>query len=83
MLLIMIAINRIGSPLVAQAGILGPVSTIFMGYLILAEPITWTQISGMTSVIAAMWLLVHNDAPTKKSPDPKKSDDLDSTEPLN
>ncbi|WP_197712349.1 EamA family transporter [Polynucleobacter necessarius] len=28
MLLIMIAINRIGSPLVAQAGILGPVSTI-------------------------------------------------------
>ncbi|WP_197711886.1 hypothetical protein [Polynucleobacter necessarius] len=31
MLLIMIAINRIGSPLVAQAGILGPVSTIFLG----------------------------------------------------
>lgn len=40
MLLIMIAINRIGSPLVAQAGILGPVSTIFFGYFILAEPIT-------------------------------------------
>jgi drug/metabolite transporter (DMT)-like permease len=54
-----------------------------MGYLILAEPITWTQISGMTLVIAAMWLLVRNDVPTKKSPDPKKSDDLDSTEPLN
>ena len=83
MLLIMVAISRIGSPLVAQAGILGPVSTIFMGYLILAEPITWTQISGMVLVIAAMWLLVRNDASAKKSPDPKKSDDLDSTEPLN
>jgi len=83
MLLIMIAINRIGSPLVAQAGILGPVSTIFMGYLILAEPITWIQISGMTLVMAAMWLLVRNDAPLKKSPDPKRSDDFDGTEPLN
>ena len=83
MLLIMIAINRIGSPLVAQAGILGPVSTIFMGYLILGEPITWTQISGMALVMAAMWILVRNDAPRKKSPDPKTSDDLDSAEPLN
>ena len=83
MLLIMIAINRIGSPLVAQAGILGPVSTIFMGYLILAEPITWIQISGMTLVIAAMWLLVRNDAPRKKSPNPKRSDDFDGAEPLN
>ncbi len=83
MLLIMIAINRIGSPLVAQAGILGPVSTIFMGYLILAEPITWVQIGGMTLVMAAMWMLVRNDAPNKKTPDAKKSDDLDSAEPLN
>ena len=83
MLLIMIAINRIGSPLVAQAGILGPVSTIFMGYLILAEPITWIQISGMTLVLAAMWLLVRNDASTKKSPNPKRSDDFDGAEPLN
>lgn len=83
MLLIMIAINRIGSPLVAQAGILGPVSTIFMGYLILAEPITWIQISGMTLVMAAMWLLVRNDASTKKSPNPKRSDDFDGAEPLN
>ncbi len=83
MLLIMIAINRIGSPLVAQAGILGPVSTIFLGYFILSEPITWLQIAGMTLVIAAMWLLVHNDAPRKRSSDFKKSDDLDEVEPLN
>jgi drug/metabolite transporter (DMT)-like permease len=82
MLLIMIAINRIGSPLVAQAGILGPVSTIFLGYFILSEPITWTQIAGMGLVIAAMWLLVRNDAPRKKSPDLKKSDDLNDAELL-
>lgn len=83
MLLIMIAINRIGSPLVAQAGILGPVSTIFMGYLILSEPVTWMQIGGMTLVIAAMWLLVRSDPPKKKSPDPNESDDLDKTKILN
>ncbi len=82
MLLIMIAINRIGSPLVAQAGILGPVSTIFMGYLVLAEPITWMQISGMCLVMAAMWLLVRNDGSRKKSSTSKKSDDLDGAEPL-
>lgn len=83
MLLIMIAINRIGSPLVAQAGILGPVSTIFMGYFILSEPITWTQIGGMTLVIAAMWLLVRNGPPIKKPSNSKKPDDFDGAEPLN
>ena len=83
MLMIMIAINRIGSPLVAQAGILGPVSTIFMGYAFLSEPITWMQIGGMTLVIAAMWLLVRNDASKKKSSDSKKTDDFDGAEPLN
>jgi drug/metabolite transporter (DMT)-like permease len=83
MLLIMIAIHRIGSPLVAQAGILGPVSTIFMGYLVLSEPITWMQISGMSLVMAAMWLLVRNNGSVKKSSTSKKSDDFDGAEPLN
>lgn len=83
MLLIMIAINRIGSPLVAQAGILGPVSTIFLGYFVLSEPITVMQIGGMALVMAAMWLLVSNNPPTKKSPNSQKSGDLDEVEPLN
>ncbi|MBU3632388.1 DMT family transporter [Polynucleobacter sp. AP-Feld-500C-C5] len=83
MFLVMIAINRIGSPLVAQAGILGPVSTIFLGYFILSEPITLMQIGGMVLVIAAMWLLVRNDAPRKKSSDSKTSDDFNEVEPLN
>jgi drug/metabolite transporter (DMT)-like permease len=83
MLLIMIAINRIGSPLVAQAGILGPVSTIFLGYFILSEPITWIQISGMGLVMAAMWLLVRNDDARKKSPNSSEQGDFDKTESLN
>ena len=58
MLLIMISINRIGSPLVAQAGILGPISTIFMGYIFLSEPISNWQLGGMALVIIAMWFLV-------------------------
>ena len=83
MLMIMVSINRIGSPLVAQAGILGPVSTVFMGYIFLSEPITWMQIGGMSLVIAAMWLLVRNNPPSKKSSDKNKSDDFDGAEPLN
>lgn len=77
MLLVMIAINRIGSPLVAQAGILGPVSTIFMGSIVLSEPITWIQISGMALVMGAMWLLVRNDPPaTQKETGPSKAPDF-------
>lgn len=77
MLLIMIAINRIGSPLVAQAGILGPVSTLFMGWAVLSEPITALQIGGMILVIGAMWLLVKNDAPNKEKGSASKSSDYD------
>ncbi|HQT41088.1 DMT family transporter [Polynucleobacter sp. es-EL-1] len=80
MLLIMIAINRIGSPLVAQAGILGPVSTLFMGWAVLSEPITLLQIGGMILVIGAMWLLVRNDS---SKTNPSKVASVDSADPLN
>ena len=84
MLLIMIAINRIGSPLVAQAGILGPVSTLFMGWVVLSEPITWIQLGGMGLVMGAMWLLVRNDSPGKqKEPNSTKPLDLEGSDPLN
>ena len=73
MLLIMIAIHRIGSPLVSQAGILGPVSTVFMGWAVLSEPISWFQIAGMTLVIGAMWLLVSKNAHKQK---PLESEEL-------
>ena len=84
MLLIMVAINRIGSPLVAQAGILGPVSTLFMGWIVLSEPITAVQVGGMSLVMGAMWLLVRNDAPGKqKGSSSTKSIDLEGSDPLN
>ena len=84
MLLIMIAINRIGSPLVAQAGILGPVSTLFMGWIVLSEPITWMQMGGMSLVMGAMWLLVRNDAPNKQQGQGStKPLDLEGSDPLN
>jgi drug/metabolite transporter (DMT)-like permease len=84
MLLIMVAINRIGSPLVAQAGVLGPVSTLFMGWAVLSEPITWLQIGGMGLVIGAMWLLVRNDTPSKPTGlDTTKSIKLERTDLLN
>ena len=83
MLLIMIAINRIGSPLVAQAGILGPVSTLFMGWIVLSEPITWIQMGGMSLVMGAMWLLVRNNAPSKQGLSPTKPIDLEGSDPLN
>jgi drug/metabolite transporter (DMT)-like permease len=84
MLLIMIAINRIGSPLVAQAGILGPVSTIFMGWAVLSEPITFLQIGGMTLVMGAMWMLVRNDSSSKTAGiQIHKAGDINNTDPLN
>jgi drug/metabolite transporter (DMT)-like permease len=83
MLLIMVAINRIGSPLVAQAGILGPVSTLFMGWIVLSEPITWMQMGGMSLVMGAMWLLVRNDAPNKQQgQSPIKPLDPEGSDPL-
>jgi drug/metabolite transporter (DMT)-like permease len=84
MLLIMIAISRIGSPLVAQSGILGPISTLFMGWLVLSEPITWIQLGGMSLVIGAMWLLVRNDAPSKQEGlKNKKPLEFEGSDPLN
>jgi drug/metabolite transporter (DMT)-like permease len=83
MLLIMVAINCIGSPLVAQAGILGPVSTLFMGWIVLSEPITWMQMGGMSLVMGAMWLLVRNDAPNKQQgQNPIKPLDPEGSDPL-
>jgi len=60
MFLIMIAIQRVGSSVTAQAGILGPLATVFMGWYFLDETMSLMQIFGMALVVAAMWLLVRN-----------------------
>lgn len=55
--LTMIAISRIGASTTSQAGMIGPVSTLFMGAAILGEPITGIQLAGTALVIFGVYLL--------------------------
>jgi len=56
-LMVMMAIERIGSTAAAQTGMIGPLSTILMGVLILDEPFTPWIALGTVLVIAGVWLL--------------------------
>ncbi len=62
-LIIMLSIQRIGSSLTSQAGILGPVSTLFMGWYFLQEKIGIFQVCGLVLVIISVWLLMKNKPP--------------------
>jgi drug/metabolite transporter (DMT)-like permease len=42
----MTAVQRIGAGAASQAGMIGPVSTLFLGAVILAEPVTSWQLAG-------------------------------------
>jgi drug/metabolite transporter (DMT)-like permease len=55
-LLVMMAIERIGPNLVAQTGMIGPMSTILMGVLILGEPFTAWVAAGSVLVIAGIYV---------------------------
>jgi len=55
--LTMIAVARIGAPSVAQAGLVGPVATLFLGALLLDEPITLIQLLGTALVLSGIYLL--------------------------
>lgn len=55
--LTMVAVVRIGAPTAAQAGMIGPVSTLFLGAVVLGEPITGIQLAGMALVLSGMYLL--------------------------
>ena len=61
--LVMLAIERIGAPLTAQAGTIGPLSTILMAAILLGEPFTAWVAAGTVLVLAGIWLL------TKAQPD--------------
>ena len=56
-LMVMLAIERVGATLTAQTGMVGPVSTILMGVLILGEPFTAWIAAGTLLVLAGIWLL--------------------------
>lgn len=53
----MIAVARIGAGTASQAGMIGPVSTLFLGAVILDEPITEIQLAGTTLVLTGIYLL--------------------------
>jgi len=55
--LVMIAIERIGSPAASQTGMIGPVATIAMGAAFLGEPVSAPQLIGTAIVVAGMLIL--------------------------
>ena len=56
-LMVMMAIERIGATLAAQTGMVGPLSTILMGVAILGEPFTVWIAAGTLLVLTGIWLL--------------------------
>lgn len=55
--LTMFAVQRIGAATTSQAGMIGPVSTLFLGALLLNEAITSWQLAGTVLVLTGMYLL--------------------------
>jgi drug/metabolite transporter (DMT)-like permease len=52
----MMAIERIGASVVSQVGMVGPLSTILMGVLVLGEPFTLWVAGGTVLVIAGIFV---------------------------
>jgi drug/metabolite transporter (DMT)-like permease len=55
--MVMLAIERIGAPLVAQTGMIGPLSTLAMSVVLLGEPVTAWLLLGTALVLAGIGLL--------------------------
>jgi drug/metabolite transporter (DMT)-like permease len=55
-LLVMMAIERIGAGMAAQAGMVGPIATILLGVLVLGEPFTAWLAAGTVLVIAGIYI---------------------------
>jgi drug/metabolite transporter (DMT)-like permease len=56
-LMVMMAIERVGASVAAQTGMIGPLSTILMGVVILGEPFTGWIVAGTLLVLTGIWLL--------------------------
>ena len=55
-MMVMMAIERIGSGLAAQVGMVGPMSTMIMGVVLLGEPFTAWLVAGTLLVIAGVFV---------------------------
>ncbi|WP_395402174.1 DMT family transporter [Pseudoduganella sp. UC29_106] len=53
----MTAVQRVGAGVASQAGMIGPVSTLFLGAVILSEPVTSWQLAGTALVLAGIYTL--------------------------
>jgi drug/metabolite transporter (DMT)-like permease len=58
MLLVMAAVKQVGPGLAAQAGVIGPVATLVLGWYFLGEPITALQLLGMVVVLVSIGILL-------------------------
>lgn len=56
-LMVMMAIERVGAAVSAQVGMVGPLSTILMAVVILGEPFTAVMAVGTALVLLGIWLL--------------------------
>ncbi|MFG6464544.1 DMT family transporter [Roseateles sp. DXS20W] len=56
-LMVMLAIARIGAPLSSQVGMVGPMSTILMGVFILGEPMSAWIVIGTVLVLGGVFLV--------------------------
>jgi drug/metabolite transporter (DMT)-like permease len=56
-LMVMMAIERIGSGLAAQVGMVGPMSTIAMGVLLLDEPMNGWIVAGTVLVLVGVYVV--------------------------
>jgi len=56
-LMVMMAIERIGATLTAQTGMIGPLTTILLATLVLGEPFTVWVAAGTLLVLTGIWLL--------------------------
>ena len=63
-LMVMLAIARIGAPLSSQVGMVGPMSTLLMGYFILGEPLNGWIAVGTTLVLAGVFLVGRGPRPS-------------------
>jgi drug/metabolite transporter (DMT)-like permease len=56
-IMVMMAVEKIGASLTAQTGTIGPLSTILLAVVILGEPFTAWIAAGTVLVLAGIWLL--------------------------
>jgi drug/metabolite transporter (DMT)-like permease len=62
-LMVMMAVERIGASMTAQTGMVGPISTILMGVLILGEPFTAWVAAGTVLVLVGIYVFTQSQRP--------------------